>query len=317
MPITDLFSVRHKNAHEFLGQVRRKDCEAFFKRFHYMVRDDIMTSLRFIDDDFWAKQIYQRLVHELADELPYEQCNDRSVGQCWGWFLADMDYYWRKPATVKLNLVELFFKRLEERVKFVPTPYDYGDPEHNEWEVYREEHCFELQGVVGGFIEDLNHRLTQAEIPLQYRNGRLEPSDDSVVAEHIEKPFWDLVSQDKWLGASNHMKCALDHLGANTTTAVLEAGKALEAVLREIAGDRVEQGDKMPITSCANTLASKGIIPGHEYEQIRVFAKHVRNENSHAERSSANENPIKWSIEEANFIVEFCMVTIKRLIRSV
>ena len=316
MPITDLFSVRHKNAHEFLGQVRRKDCEAFFKRFHYMVRDDIMTSCQFIDNDFWSKEIYQRLVHELANELPCEQNSDRSVGQCWEWFLADMDYYWRKHATEKLNLVELFFKRLEERVKFVPAPYDNGDPRHNEWEFYREERCFELQLVVGEFISNLNYRLNQAEIPLQYRNGRLEPSDDKLVAEYIEKPFWELASYDKWIGASNHMKCALDNLGTNTTTAVLEAGKALEAVLREIAGDRVEQGDKMPITSCANTLASKGIIPEHECEQIRVFAKHVRNENSHAERSSANENPIKWSVEEANFIVEFCMITIKRLIRS-
>lgn len=256
------------------------------------------------------------MVHELAYELPCEQNSDRSVGQCWEWFLDDMEYYWRKPASVKLNLVELFFKRLEERVKFVPAPYDYTDPRHNEWEMYREENCYEWKVVVDGFIENLNYRLIQAEIPLQYRNGRLEPSDDRLVAEHIEKPFWDLASQDKWIGASNHMKSALDNLRTNTTTAVSEAGKALEAVLREITGDREEQGYKMLITRCTNTLERLKIIPGHECEQIRVFAKHVRNENSHAERSSANENPIKWSVEEANFIVEFCMVTIKRLIRS-
>ena len=317
MPITDLFSVRHKNAHEFLKGVRRKDCEAFFNRFHLMVIDDITTSCQFINSDFWSKEIYQRLVHELAYELPCEQNNDRSIGQCWEWFLADMDYNWRKPASIKLNLVELFFKQLEKRVEFVPAPYDYSDPRHNEYEEDRALNCIEWQVVVDGFIQDLNERLTQAEIPLQYRNGRLEPSDDGLVAEYIEKPFWELASHDKWIGASNHMKSALDNLGTNTTATVLGAGKALEAVLREIAGDRVEQGDKMPITSCVNRLESMGIIPKHESEQIRDFAKHVRNENSHAERSSTNENPIKWSVEEANFIVEFCMITIKRLIRSV
>ena len=317
MPITDLFSMRHKNAHEFLAGVRREECEAFFNRFHYMVRDDIMTSCQFINSDFWSKEIYQRLVHELAYELPCEHNTDRSIGQCWEWFLDDMDYNWRRPASIKLNLVELFFKQLEKRVEFVPAPYDYTDPRHDEWEEDRELNCIEWQVVVDGFIKDLNKRLTQAEIPLQYRNGRLEPSNDSLVAEYIEKPFWDLVSHDKWIGASNHMKSALDNLGNSTTAAVLEAGKALEAVLREIAGDRVEQGDRMLITRCADSLKSMEIIPEHECEQIKVFAKNVRNENAHAERSSANEDPIKWSVEEANFIVEFCMITIKRLIRSV
>ena len=316
MPITDLFSVRHSNAHEFLRNVRRKNCEDFFNRFHYMVRDDVMTSLEFVGDNFWSKEIYQRLVHELAYELPYEKYNDQSMGQCWDWFLADMGCYWRKPASVRLNLVELFFKRLEKKSEFVPAPYDDGDPRHNEWEVLREERCEELQWVVDEFIKDLNHRLTQAEIPLQYRNGRLEPSDDSLVAEYIEKPFWELASHDKWIGASNHMKSALDNLGTNTTTAVSDAGKALEAVLREIVGDRDKEGEKMLITRCAYTLERMQVIPSHECEQIRVFARHVRNENSHAKKSSSNENPVKWKVEEAKFIIEFCMVTIKRLIRS-
>ena len=316
MPITDLFSVRHINAHEFLENVKKRDCEAFFRRFHYMVCDDIMESFSFIDDDFWSKQIYNRLVHELSYELPYEQCNDRSMGQCWEWFLTDMGYYWRKPASIKLNLVELFFYQLEKRVEFVSAPYDHCDPRHDEWEVIREERCAELQWIVNGFVRDLNRRLTQSKIPLQYYNGKLGHSDDSLVVEHIEKPFWELASHDKWIGASNHMENALDNLENNTTTAVLQSGKALEAVLREIAGDLVEQGDTMPITRCAIKLGSMNIISNHECEQIKAFAKFVRNENSHAKKSSSNENPIRWNAEEAKFIVEFCMVTIKRLIRS-
>lgn len=127
MPITDLFSVRHENAHEFLKNVSRKNCEAFFGRFDYMVCDDIMESFPFIDNDYWSKEIYRRLVHELSYDLPCEKNNDRSIGQCREWFLANMDSNWRKPACRRFNLVELFFQRFEKAAEFASIPDEWDD----------------------------------------------------------------------------------------------------------------------------------------------------------------------------------------------
>ena len=308
MPITDIFSKRHGDAREFLLNTNWWHCNKFFGKFHYMAVDDMTNSFPFFDQRFWNEEVYLKLVHEFGDDLYVgRNCDrDQSIVQCLGWLKLDPkdDFDWKRHISERFSLVELVFQGIGSYVERYTR--DHGELFEGDepFKTYKKdsEH----------YVDVLNIRLAESNILLRYYNGRLEPSDDSFVAEHVEKPFWELVSGSRWKKASDNMKSALDQREKSASGAVLSAGKALESTLREIS-----ENSKWMMVKCIENIEKRGIISSYESEQIRIFVDNVRNENSHEEESSSKGEIRNWTPEDISYIIDYSMITIKNLVQRV
>lgn len=304
MPITDIFAKRHGDAGEFLQNTNWWHCDRFFGQFHYMAVDEMQNSFPFFDTKFWNQEVYKKLVHEFGRDLYVDRnCyQDHSIIQCLMWLERDFgNDDWKLHASERLSLVELVFQGIRSYIERYAKEFGRLAEDGEPFNTYKKN--FEH------FIDALNIRLSESNIPLRYYNGRLEPSDDSFVAEYVEKPFWELVSGSRWKKASDNMKSALDQREKSASGAVLSAGKALESTLREIS-----ENSKWMMRKCIDNIEERGIISSYESKQIKIFVDNVRNENSHEEESSSKEELKTWTAEDVSYIIDYSMITIKNLI---
>ena len=197
----------------------------------------------------------------------------------------------------RLSFVEVFFRVIENRVS-------------RDLSIFSDSSTYQDNAkAVEDWVSELNSRLRKGSIPFQYQGGFLFPSSDKLISEKVEEPFWDIIASPKWNQTMQHMREAVDQQISNPSTAASEAQLALESVLNEFA-------DRWTKTIHAKTsiLLEKKIISNHEQFMIDEFFSRVRNQSSHAKGASEPGSPVKRSYEEAEWIIGFCMYTIRRII---
>ena len=87
-------------------------------------------------------------------------------------------------------------------------------------------------------VDELNERLRQAGLPLNYHNGFIQIGDDKALMKEIERPFWLLIADPKWQNVDTDMKEALDRRDSGDRDAALYASKALESTIKIISGEK-------------------------------------------------------------------------------
>ena len=59
-------------------------------------------------------------------------------------------------------------------------------------------------------VDELNTRFRYAGLNLRYHNGFIQVASESLVAQEVEAPFWQLVADPKWKNVDHDIKEAID-----------------------------------------------------------------------------------------------------------
>lgn len=163
---------------------------------------------------------------------------------------------------------------------------------------------------------ELNERFRQARIKLNYHNGFIQLSWDKVIADQVETPFWDLVSEKKWKNIDHDMKEAIDLRDSGGRDPSWYAAKALESTIKIISDENQwTTGKERGAASYLNNLRAKKngeFINDWEHDQLMKFFSTVRNPFGHG---AGSEEMPKLSIHQTDWAIEYCMIWIKNLIK--
>jgi hypothetical protein len=166
-------------------------------------------------------------------------------------------------------------------------------------------------------VDELNTRFRQAGYPLNYHNGFLQISSDSLMERQVETPFWSIVSDKTWMNVDTDMKEALDLRDSDGPDPAFYAARALESTVK-IISDRKgwTTGKEKGAHNFIENLASKtnAFIEPWEGESLKTLFTHVRNPAGHG-AGSAQMHTLSRS--QTDWAIEFCMSWIKNLIRRV
>lgn len=163
---------------------------------------------------------------------------------------------------------------------------------------------------------ELNERLRQAGAKLHYHNGFIQRSEDMVVAEQIETPFWSSVSALKWKNVDTDMKEAIDRRDSGQRDPAFYAARALESAIKIISTEKGwnhggERGAASYIDNLASTKNGQ-FVTKWEQEALKAIFSHVRNELGHG---PGGEPMPELSSQQTDWVIESCMSWIKNLIR--
>ena len=156
-------------------------------------------------------------------------------------------------------------------------------------------------------IHELNVRFKQADVPLSYNDGFIQLVDDALIENHVEAPFWKLVSDAKWKNVSMDMAEAIDLRDSGAKDPAYHAAKALESVIKIISDDKrwsssTENGAANYIDNLVSQKNGR-FIEVWESDFLKEYFKRVRNPMGHGAGSS--EMPIltkqqcDWAIHTA------------------
>ena len=86
--------------------------------------------------------------------------------------------------------------------------------------------------------DELNTRMRQAGVNLNYHNGFIQISSDETIGDQIEHPFWTIVSEPRWKSVDRDMKEAIDRRDSTGRDSALYAAKALESAIKIISEEK-------------------------------------------------------------------------------
>lgn len=164
-------------------------------------------------------------------------------------------------------------------------------------------------------IEDrLNSFLKASEIPLLYRNTNFVPVDDERIMDEVAIPFWSLVVDPIWSNVRSDMEEAFRQRDTGQPNAALHAARALESTVKIISDVRQwTRGNERGAAAYIDNLGSGGrYLDQWESAIIKQFFRDIR--NPHAHGAGSNPQPTLSAIQTA-WVLEFCMVCIKSLVR--
>lgn len=165
-------------------------------------------------------------------------------------------------------------------------------------------------------VRELNERLRQAGMPLNYHNGYLQITQDEQMQERIEQPFWLLVKDIRWKNVSIDMAEALDRRDTGGRDPSLYAAKALESTIKIVCElKKWTTGTEKGVSDFLNHLESKAngaFIDGWERQSMQRFYSDVRNDLGHGPGIKDMPNLTPHQIDQT---IEFCMSWVKSLIR--
>lgn len=199
-------------------------------------------------------------------------------------YLADN----RAPAAERLSLTELLIRAAQAVAGMSPRSIDD-----------RIESLLRVRGV----------RLT-------FRNGRFEPSDGPAVEQEVHDPFWDLVADGKWDNVRVDMRTALSLRDSGGPNPALYAARALESTVKIISTEKgwltgKERGAANVIDTLVSARNGRFIDPW-EAEMLKRFFAEVRNPDAHGAGSAPQP---QLTPVQASWAIEFCMISIKSLLK--
>jgi len=235
----------------------------------------------------------------------------------------------------RLSFVELAFRERERQITFTNsqlalelqkaamqdlTPLRNGGmripgvPQSNVERVQHGNDC--VNSTFKNHVTELNERLKQAGMPLNYHNGYIQITTDSLTQTQIEQPFWEVVQSAKWANVSTDIATAIDLRDSGGRDPAFYAGKALESTIKIISGEKGwTTGQEKGASDFLNHLESKNngsFICQWERKVLQAFFSNVRNDYSHGPGSDPMPTMTDPQTDQS---IEFCMSWIKSLIK--
>ena len=163
-------------------------------------------------------------------------------------------------------------------------------------------------------IKELNTRFVQARAPLNYHNGFIQISQDTLSTNTIETPFWNLVANSKWKNVDTDMKEAFDRRDSGARDSAFYAARALESTIKIISDDRGwTHGKERGAHNFVDNLSSNGFVADWEAAALKHLFTSVRNPLGHGPGSAAM--PALTDVQ-TDWAIDTSLSWIKRLVRS-
>jgi len=220
--------------------------------------------------------------------------------------MADVDAFVKE----RLSLVELMFREAHDtnvRMEAIVSnsPAFFGD-------IYSKN-----VKALETATEEINVRFSRAAAPLNYHNGFIQISKDVLSAQQIERPFWDLIADPKWINVDQEMKDAIDRRDSGASDSAFYASKALESAIKVIGHERQwstgrERGAADHTDNLSNKLG-KRLLEQWQIDSLKAIFSKVRNPLGHG---AGAKDPVKLSTEEIEWAISTCMTWISYLVRS-
>ncbi len=176
-------------------------------------------------------------------------------------------------------------------------------------------YCYQPFQTQWGSVEKrLNGFLKASGLRLTFKNLNFVPVDDERVMNEVAEPFWRLVEDRKWANVRIDMQEAFRQRDVGGPNAALLAARALESTIKIISGNRGwTRGNERGAAAYIENLATGGRhIDQWEANIIKRFFAEVRNPEAHGAGSKTQP---KLSDVQTAWALEFCMISIKSLIR--
>ena len=163
-------------------------------------------------------------------------------------------------------------------------------------------------------VDELNIRFVQARAPVNYHNGFIQISADTLSTDAIETPFWDLVAGSKWKNVDTDMKEAFDRRDTRARDPSFYAARALESTIKIVSDDNGwTYGKERGAHNYIDNLSSNDFIAEWEATALKHLFTFVRNPLGHgpgsAEMPTLTDGQTDWAIDTS-------LSWIKRLVRS-
>lgn len=176
-------------------------------------------------------------------------------------------------------------------------------------------HCWQRYQAQWTLVEQrLNGFLKASSLRLTFRNLNFVPVGDERLMDEVVEPFWRLVEDREWANVRKDMQDAFRQRDIGGPNAALLAARALESTIKIISTSRGwTRGNERGAAAYIDNLAAGGRhIDQWEANIIKRFFAEVRNPEAHGAGSGPQP---KLSDVQTAWALEFCMISIKSLIR--
>lgn len=218
----------------------------------------------------------------------------------------DVDHFIK----LRISLVELMFRLAAERVAESWDSVANG----NSWLAGDPSLA---QNTLDNAVLELNARLARSGAPLNYHNGFIQVSRDTVIAVQIEQPFWNLVDKPKWSNVDIEMKEAIDRRDSGSADAAFHAGKALESAIKVINEERgwLTGKERGGADQASNLWSAAGgrMLEEWQVQSLKHIFSKLRNPFGHGAGTSPQPTLTAPQIEWA---ISMCMAWISLLVRT-
>lgn len=315
---------------------------AFHKRYPYPLihSDGLSNQLRrllsqagqIIDQDLYAtipakdelyKTAHDRLSREygigqLGKGQSYEEICMRLLFETydlWNNSHGDPDYFFKK----RIGLIELLFRSAEDYLRKENEKRDSGLVASLLSKKSKQNSMDSKDETLDRFeksVDELNERFREAGAPLTYHNGYIQLIEDILADKEIEKPFWALVSDKKWVNVDLEMKEALDRRDSGKDDSVIYALQALESAIKVISDENnwTTGQEKGAAHYIDNLVSSKNgrYIDVWEADALKHLFTSLRNPRSHGAGSGTKPHSTE---QQRIWAIEASMSWIKSLIK--
>lgn len=331
--LTDIFAYRYREhkiwetygdiEQKLLNQINHLIKEVLPYWYGGKTRDDIVSKYKDLHDRL-AKELG---VKELAPRYySYTQKNYNGVDvPVWGSYSYDhiFENFIIKPFSQtetadvfmkeRISLIELVMRTRSTEIEALNRNLSLG--KKNPTDYLRltklskaENDTFEAQ------VNELNERFRRAHVPLNYHNGFIQLSKDTVIENRIAKPFWQLVADSKWVNVDIDMKEALDQRDSDGKDPAFYASKALESTIKIISDEKgFTRGSEKGVANYVDNLMKKenAFLETWEGDMLKDFFIKIRNEVGHG----PGARPMRvLTLAQTDFAIELAMSWIKSLV---
>ncbi len=342
--ITDVFVRRYPNL-DIIHHVDDRTRTFLFQAFHMIVTDLWIDAAQNIRDDGRGKALkdaYDKLAFELGKtELVPHYRKTGIPGQSIvfkGWEAIYTEFRLKphgpydspnKWLAERISLVERVIAAFDEFRKEFNNTFEYklyiaeiNDKRNSKERIFSlpEQEASALRvdkawidNRLEHLVVELNQRFQIARFPLEYHNGIIQEVHDPLVSARIGKPFWSIVSDEKWANVDTDMKNALNSRDAKIRDAHFPALKALESVIKIISDDTnrtvgKENGAAAYIDNLVREVDGVRFVTVWEKDALVSLFSKVRNPYGHGAGSKPmpelSSVQTDWAINEAmNWIV--------------
>lgn len=270
--------------------------------------------------------VYNRTVNGAQIPTTYTWKMDRIIKN----FLT-YDYNENLDADVfmkrRLSLVELAFRtkgyqverdnqtldaRMVEADK--PRPYSSGIRLPGKASDAVKARNWQLNQAFNRDMDELSARLQQAKFGMNYHNGFLQFSEDALVAQQVEKPFWALVGDPVWSNVDTDMKEAVDRRDTQGRDPAFYAVRALESTIKIISDTKKwTTGNERGAANYIDNLGKKAnaFLETWEGDALKALFSKVRNPLGHGPGAAPMPT---FTPSQTDWIIETSMSWIKSLI---
>lgn len=164
-------------------------------------------------------------------------------------------------------------------------------------------------------VDELNTRFRQAGCKLHYHNGFVQISDDDLVLQETEEPFWKLVTDATWKNVDIDMKEAIDRRDGGERDPAWYAARALESTIKIISNAKGwSHGREKGAHNFIDNLAKKEAlyIERWEADALKSIFTELRNPFGHG---PGDEEMPSLTPLQTDLAIELCICWAKSLIK--